>query len=124
MLESSSISYRNRFHPARIPGRRFYTRWLMTGLLLASLLVDCAGQGRNSLRSCQPWPPNTQRPTMQDSAQLRTQPGPDRCQREVSFARSGYSLFLTKDEVVLNLSDNKPRRKAISPPPRSSTRCA
>ena len=126
MLESVFNFLQKSIPSCANPRTPFSTRgWLMTGLLLASLLVDCAGAKAGTASAPAPAVAAEHAAANYGKIPLSFEPNRGQTGASVKFLSrgSGYSSS-PKMKWCLTWSGNKPRRKAISPPPRSSTRCA
>ena len=79
--------------------------WLISRILLASLLLDCAGASAGTASA--PAPSDAAKLTAANYGKIPLSFEPNKGQTDPSVKflsrGSGYSLFLTKDEVVLNL---------------------
>ena len=106
MLESVFNFLQKSIPSCANPRTPFSTRgWLMTGLLLASLLVDCAGAKAGTASAPAPAVAAKHAAANYGKIPLSFEPNRGQTDASVKFLSrgSGYSLFLTKDEVVLNL---------------------
>ena len=106
MLESVFNFLQKSIPSCANPRTPFSTRgWLMTGLLLASLLVDCAGAKAGTASAPAPAVAAEHAAANYGKIPLSFEPNRGQTGASVKFLSrgSGYSLFLTKDEVVLNL---------------------
>lgn len=116
-LQRSLQTYANLRTPLPTRGR------FMTGLLFASLLLDCAGAKARTATAPAPSVAAKHTAANYSKIPLSFEPNKGQTDPSVQFLSrgSGYSLFLTKDEVVLNLERQKTQATTTDQKPVSSS---